>query len=454
MIERDRVAAALVLLGAAVGTGCGKVTTQLDPDASGTDASASSDGALGANDGAQDDVALLEVVLSGPGTGTVTSSSGSIDCGEVCQAEVPRGSVVTLEASADGEDVFAGWVGPCDGRESCEIPMDVDRVVRAEFAEAPNIAFLFPGPVSADLGGTAGADALCQDAADAADLDGTYIAWLSTEAESAFDRVGDARGWVRPDGKAFANTPEDIVFHPMRLTASGEDTAGEVIFAFTGTLSQENTCDDWSRDDDDALAGYGSTTSIGPPWTNFGSDPCSRSHGLYCFGIDRQSFVEPTRVEGRLAFVTEQVFVPGGGLDAADSLCAAEAQAYGATGSFKALLAVDGQSALSRFDLDGSPWVRVDGAAITDDAGELGQAFWDTAIHQTLNGTYLRGDEVWTGTDGSLSEPGAPEGTCDSWLSDDASVVGRGARTDETHIDTPAFSFPCAEGARLRCLEE
>src|ERR1700734_4365982 len=83
-----------------------------------------------------------------------------------------------------------------------------------------NIAFVSSAMYDGDLGGTAGADTACRNLAHASGLPGTYVAWLGTSTASAVSRLGSARGWVRPDGKPFADRASDLgvggVFYPPR----------------------------------------------------------------------------------------------------------------------------------------------------------------------------------------------------------------------------------------------
>jgi hypothetical protein len=72
-------------------------------------------------------------------------------------------------------------------------------------------------------------------------------------------------------------------------------------------------------------------------------------------------------VAGRQAFVTVQTFaVDASGPAKADQLCATEAATAGLSGTFKALLAMTSQSAISRvpFSLTGPNWVRLDGVPL------------------------------------------------------------------------------------------
>ncbi|MGC9394530.1 MAG: InlB B-repeat-containing protein, partial [Anaerolineae bacterium] len=77
----------------------------------------------------------LTVTKSGSGSGIVTSDpAGLIDCGATCSAVLAEGTVVTLTATPDAGDTFAGWLGACSGTGDCVITMDEAREVEAVFA--------------------------------------------------------------------------------------------------------------------------------------------------------------------------------------------------------------------------------------------------------------------------------------------------------------------------------
>ena len=65
-------------------------------------------------------------------------------------------------------------------------------------------------------------------------------------------------------------------------------------------------------------------------------------------------------------------FLPPSGIAAADALCTSEATAAGLPGTYRAFLATKQASAMSRFDLGGAPWVRVDGVVLATTASDFG----------------------------------------------------------------------------------
>jgi uncharacterized protein (DUF2141 family) len=84
----------------------------------------------------------LTVDTTGSGTGSVTSDPvGLIDCGTsgiTCTATLERGTVVTLTATPDGGDTFAGWMGACSGTGDCVVTMDEAKNVTAVFSDPAN----------------------------------------------------------------------------------------------------------------------------------------------------------------------------------------------------------------------------------------------------------------------------------------------------------------------------
>ena len=297
----------------------------------------------------------------------------------------------------------------------------------------PNYMFVSSVEVApSTLGGLTGADGICQGLAEAAGLPGNYMAWLSKEGDNAVDRLQatGARGWVRPDGLPFADSLSSLttgqVFYPPRIDEEGNDV-GVFVGVVTGTSSQGEywsafgDCDGYTDTTGQVAQGVADTGTV--TWTLQSATACSIPSRLYCFGVDHDTPVEPAPVTGRLAFVTQASFLPGGGLAAADALCETERATGGLTGSFLALLATETSSAASRFDASGSPWFRVDGVQIAQTTQALltdGNVM--AGIHVTANGDYLGSSASWTGFD-DITSVGAQ--TCASWTSTSSSDMGQ-----------------------------
>ena len=114
----------------------------------------------------------------------------------------------------------------------------------------------------ANLSGLAGADAHCQQLAEAAGVSGkTWKAYLSTTAENARDRIGTGP-WHNAKGEVIASSVEELhggdnkINKQTGLTEKGEMVKGrgdepnmhDILTGSTseGTLAQGQTCDDWT----------------------------------------------------------------------------------------------------------------------------------------------------------------------------------------------------------------
>jgi hypothetical protein len=76
---------------------------------------------------------VLTVLKDGTGSGSVSSISAGIDCGDDCAELYNLGTAVTLTATATA-GYFAGWSGACTGTGSCEVTMDAAQDVTATFS--------------------------------------------------------------------------------------------------------------------------------------------------------------------------------------------------------------------------------------------------------------------------------------------------------------------------------
>jgi hypothetical protein len=152
-----------------------------------------------------------------------------------------------------------------------------------------------------DLGGLAGADAICQQRAEAAGLPGTdWTAWLSDDTTNARNRI--PRGeYRRVDGTLVASNRADLfdgeLAAPINLNEYGQTQAS---FAWTATnldgTGTGNTCNNWTDasseqggcpDPGDPKCGsVGSTSATNAEWTKLNAAPfqCSAQYNLYCFG--------------------------------------------------------------------------------------------------------------------------------------------------------------------------
>ncbi len=83
----------------------------------------------------------LTVAVAGPGSGTVASSGGSINCdsgGSLCSVTVPDGRTVTLTASPSAGSQFGGWTNCASASGNiCDVTVSANITVTAQFNIAP-----------------------------------------------------------------------------------------------------------------------------------------------------------------------------------------------------------------------------------------------------------------------------------------------------------------------------
>lgn len=78
----------------------------------------------------------VQLTITMTGAGTVTSSPSGINCPSTCSASFPKGTTVTLTASAGAGFQFGGYAGSCSG-STCQVVLSSDESVSANFTPAP-----------------------------------------------------------------------------------------------------------------------------------------------------------------------------------------------------------------------------------------------------------------------------------------------------------------------------
>ena len=417
----------------------------------------------------------------GGGMGDVTG--GGIDCGATCSTSVLAGTTVTLTTVAP---TFQSFGVDCSAKgctwvtaHSVDVLMHADHTVEATFRGLINYVFTTEAGYSGNLGGLAGADGICAAHAAGAGLTGMFVAWLSTSTVSAVSRLGSARGWMRTDGRLFADSTPAMLgsrqtFYPPILNASGVDVSKTgALFpplsnAWTGTY-QDGTakgnatqrCGDWISTSGNGFVGMPARWFA---WNDANTVwPCNAASGaIYCFETTYSAAVAPPPVPsgGRLAFLSSP-FPSGGGVAAADAVCASDAATAGLQRTFRALLAGVGKPPFdpARFDSSHGPWYRLDGVQLVANATDFAATGAPKLLAPTTvtaNGQYaLPGGLAWVGYGGNnddLTTPGTAATTCNGWTSSsssDSAVVGL--------WDSVAYNrwgaLGCDQSERVQCLE-
>ena len=258
-------------------TGCfnptGSVFTSSSTDpwnaSTSSDASSGSTGAnsTGAPPGSTSNVAGTSTSSTGPVSTTSTTGAGVCGDGHV----------------DDGEECDDGPLA--DGCSSSCKPY------RTVFVTSQ----VFTG----DLGGLAGADAKCQAAAIAAELPGTYRAWLSSSTESTKDRlVHSSIPYRLLDGTEIAGNWVDLTdgsldaginvsenkSPPGKGTHSCIPSSLPIVWTSTtdsgAAVAGEYFCDDWSGTTGDGSAGAAGFADS--TWTSNCLPKCGDEAALYC----------------------------------------------------------------------------------------------------------------------------------------------------------------------------
>lgn len=177
-----------------------------------------------------------------------------------------------------------------DGAEQLEA-LVVQFVGEAAGQTIGKTVFITSTTHTGNLGGLAGADAICQARADEAGLGGTFRAWLSDAGTSARDRLTHAAvPYVLVDGTRVASNWEDLVDgsldHRIDLTEIGATVDNPYAWTSTtpsGDKFSVSLCASWNTTQGSLYGGRGLATAVDGRWTNFSLMTCGVASRLYCF---------------------------------------------------------------------------------------------------------------------------------------------------------------------------
>lgn len=165
-----------------------------------------------------------------------------------------------------------------------------------------HVMFITASTFTGNLGGQAGADQKCKDAAAASKVpaiaarSSRFIAWISTGSSN--DPGMTARlpmklgSFARVDGKVIAGSVSELLSGTIRINIV-EDESGSAILtgnlqgaSWTGTTASgttsANTCSDWTSSSNNGTGDIGQASEVNPNWTNAGPVTCNQSKHLYC----------------------------------------------------------------------------------------------------------------------------------------------------------------------------
>jgi hypothetical protein len=262
-------------------------------------------------------------------------------------------------------------------------------------------------------------------------------------------KLGTARGWIRPDGEPVGdgNPYDQNVRAAIRLDETGTDVG--VVGLWQPSYIAGANCTDWTVT---TVNGRQITTVRGNNyWSGGGDVSCTTASHVLCAENDRVQQVAPVPDVGRIAFVSSTTWSDGAGAAAADAVCAGDASGASLPGSYLALLATNGTSPLSRFDLTGAPWVRVDGTRLLPTASAWQTAsLLDAAPGMGPTGQLYLYVMLDVGSTG-VATAGSAFTTCNGW-------TGTGSTSCPMYSWDTSISVQCStacgQSRQLMCLQE
>jgi hypothetical protein len=356
------------------------------------------------------------------GTGYVSSVPAGINCPTTaCSALFDPGQV-TLQAGTvmNGSDFFfSGWTGGgCTGPyRFCTLNLGGSTMKAATFtAMTNNLVFVTSTQFSTDLGNASMYDTKCNEAASAVGINdkglpGTsYVALTSDAASDTRSRLGTiARGWVRMDGRPFADSQASLfnsgaVLNSIRFDENGLSVGrAEVLMAGTGCSNWTST----SHSDLFALADAegGPAAWYGGLGGQFGICD-SGPHRIICMGKTKSVPVVQPTIVGRKVWIGSY-YQPA---QSPDQNCQTSRPSGVTTG--RALLAYSTQPLSAILDPT-TMYTRPDGILVGTGAQIGARGPLESGIWQFANGAYdVRGIASFFtgGAGGSLAN------TCNDWV--------------------------------------
>ena len=164
-------------------------------------------------------------------------------------------------------------------------------------AAQSSIAFVTSTQYNGNLGGLSGADAICQDRADAVGLPGTYMAWLSVNSipASPSTRFYKSLGpYTLVDGTILADDWDDLIDGSFPSGWRFQmDEFGNLQSSITwtntnvdGTPSDSEfdwDCNGWTSSSGTDMGLQGRMTYDDGMWTKGGGGTCEGIYHIYCF---------------------------------------------------------------------------------------------------------------------------------------------------------------------------
>ncbi|MBX3203478.1 MAG: DUF1554 domain-containing protein [Labilithrix sp.] len=207
-------------------------------------------------------------------------------------------SLITMSEEPSGSNCPTGGkkidVGVDANRNGVLDPSEIAQTAYVCGVPVKRVIFISSVTYTGDLGGATGADARCQQLADASEYAGkTFKAWISDASSSPSTRFTKNGEFVRPDGTLVATSWADLtdgsIAVPINVNEHRTVVAAQWVFSGTkenGTVVDEAnvTCNNWTTSvRDGALFGHVGYSGYTNSWSDLGGgNYCDMPHRIYC----------------------------------------------------------------------------------------------------------------------------------------------------------------------------
>ncbi len=137
------------------------------------------------------------------------------------------------------------------------------------------------------MDGIFGADELCQNSADAAELGGTWRTYLATSGSEPWEGIYGEGPWVDLAGTVLFNNEAGLTLDPIAPLAI--DQFGDGVSGFVWIGSEQDNCQNWTALQEGVELYYGALGCAWGQsvdgWNQSGTTFCGDSARLYCFEL-------------------------------------------------------------------------------------------------------------------------------------------------------------------------
>lgn len=252
---------------------------------------------------------LVEVCAAGqcpvdalaPSGMTCRAAVGPCDATETCDGSSASCATDLLVASTQNVPACSPYACPGNGTECRTGCTSNSHCGSGSFCIANGCVrarriFVTSSAHNGNLGGLAGADAICQTRATTAGLSGTFRAWLSDTTTSLASRINQYAGpyyrvdtGEQPGVYMLASDWNDLA-SGLNVFAIATDengaSSGSGTFAWTGTSTAGSivtpNCQNWTSSAAQESGRRGWTSAADTQWSSHSESSCDTLHRLYC----------------------------------------------------------------------------------------------------------------------------------------------------------------------------